>query len=247
MTSRERAEPAVATAAVDVSGLGKRFGRGSGLSRLASRSKRTPVQALDGVSFEVGPGELVAVVGANGSGKSTLLRILATVLLPSEGSARVGGFDAVACELEVRRRVALVAGDDRSFNLRLSGRDNLAFFAALHGRRPEGPAVEDALARVGLAPVAGDTYATYSSGMRQRLALARGLLACAAVLLLDEPFRALDEQSSRLVVDLIGAHVAGGGAALVATHHLEEMEGAWHRVLHLDAGRLVDDQVVGRR
>lgn len=200
--------------------------------------------ALDGVTVSVPSGTVCALVGRNGSGKSTLLRVLATLVLPDGGSALVEGHDVVDDDVAVRRCVALVTADDRSFSLRLTGRENLELFAGLHG--VPGDAVGEVLARVDLAGAAGDVYATYSSGMRQRLALARALLTQPSVLLLDEPFRALDEVSADTLRSVIAAAAEGGATVLVATHHLEELGGRCDRAVRLEAGRVVaDDDLAG--
>jgi ABC-2 type transport system ATP-binding protein len=230
--------------ALDVDRLTKRFGARSTLSRLAGRApRRHGLTALDGITFSVAAGELVALVGPNGSGKSTLLRVLSTLLAPDAGTARVLGHDVVTDPVAVRRAATLVAAEDRSFSLRLTGRENLQFFAALHGRRGAAldPAVDAALERVALADVAGDAYGTYSTGMRQRLAIARGLVAGVEVLLLDEPFRGLDEASSAALAAILCARAAEGGTVVVATHHLDELGHPWDRVLALESGRLVPD------
>jgi len=200
--------------------------------------------ALDDVSLRVGAGEVCALVGHNGSGKSTLLRVLATLVLPDAGTARVAGHDVVAADVEVRRRVGLVVADDRSFSLRLTGRENLELYAALHGC---GAGVIDrALEQVALVGAGDDVYATYSSGMRQRLALARGLMTEPEVLLLDEPFRALDDESSDALRAAVDAAVSDGATVVVATHHLDELGERCDRVVRLEAGRVIEDRVVGR-
>jgi ABC-type multidrug transport system ATPase subunit len=210
------------------------------LTRIAGRAARqAEISALDGVTMGVGPGEVCALVGHNGSGKSTLLRTLATLVLPDAGSASVDGCDVVAEDVEVRRRVSLVTADDRSFSMRLTGRENLEFFAGLYGT-PVG-ALAGALEQVGLADAAADVYATYSSGMRQRLALARGLMTKPAVLLLDEPFRALDEASADALREAVAAAAGDGSTVLVATHHLDELAGLCQRVVQLEAGRVTYD------
>jgi ABC-2 type transport system ATP-binding protein len=187
----------------------------------------------------VDDGELVAVAGRNGSGKSTLLRLLATLVEPTSGEATVAGVDLRRDAVQARARLAFVAADDRSFHWRLTGAENLAFFAALHG--VTNGAVGVALARVGLDGAADDAYSTYSTGMRQRLAVARALLGWPAVLLLDEPFRALDAESSGVLCHVLGEAVERGASVLVATHHLEELGSLTNRAIVLEAGRLVHD------
>jgi ABC-2 type transport system ATP-binding protein len=225
---------------IETSDLTKRFGRGSLLTRIAGRAaRRESVTALDGVTVSVAAGDVCALVGHNGSGKSTMLRVLASLVLPDGGSARVAGHDVVADDVAVRRRTALVVADDRSFSLRLTGRENLEFFAGLHGA-PHA-AVGESLTRVALDDAADDVYATYSSGMRQRLALARGLLGQPSVLLLDEPFRALDEVSSDSLRGVIADATSEGITVLVATHHTDELAGLCDQVVELVDGRVTYD------
>jgi ABC-2 type transport system ATP-binding protein len=223
--------------AITADGLTKTFEPSSGLSRLVRRSPRTvAVRALVDVGFTVGSGETVALTGRNGSGKSTLLRILASLVTPSSGTATVAGVSVV--DPTVRRQLALAQTDDRAFSQRLSGRENLEFFAALHDADDR---VDEVLDMVGLTAVAGDGFATYSTGMRQRLALARALLPRAPVLLLDEPFRALDRDGAGRVQAIVEEESARGTTVLVATHDLTELDGLWTRELSLDDGRLVKD------
>jgi ABC-2 type transport system ATP-binding protein len=233
--------------AVEARELGKGFHGGSRLGRILGRpTRRTPIEALGSLSFSLAPQELVALVGPNGAGKSTLLRILATLLLPDSGGARVAGHDVIRDDVRVRRCVAFVGGDDRSSSLRLSGRENLEFVAALHGvdRSDRHGRVATALDAVGLTAAADDAYSSYSTGMRQRLGIARALVTDASVLLLDEPFRALDAESAGRLRRTLADVRARGATVLVATHHLDELEGEWDRVLALEGGRLVYDGTV---
>jgi len=170
------------------------------------------------------------VMGPNGAGKSTLLRILAGLIEPSSGVARVEG------------SVAFVVADERSFSWRLSGRHNLDFFASLHGfvgadaRRR----VCDALARAQLTDDADRPYREYSTGMRQRLALARGLLADADVFLLDEPTRGVDPEAAHVLRRFIRDELVGraGRTVLLATHDLHEARELAARVAVLREGRI---------
>jgi len=200
-----------------------------------------PVVALRGVDLEVGAGEIVALLGPNGAGKSTLIRVMATVVAPDRGTVLVDGVDAVTHPRQARARLGVALSDERSFFWRLTGRQNLEFFAALHGmgRRRQAAAVTEALAAVTLSDVADRRVDRYSSGMRARLGIARGLLGSPSVLLLDEPTRSVDPISTitvrTVVTNLARNH---GTAVLVATHDLHEAAAMADRVMILAAGRV---------
>jgi ABC-2 type transport system ATP-binding protein len=227
---------------VSVAGLGKVYRPAVRFREmLRGRFAGDPVTALAEVSFEARPGDIVAVLGETGAGKSTLLKCLAGILAPSSGRAVVSGHDIRRAGSALRRDARYVAGDARSFSWRLSGRANLEFFAALHGYgRPEARRkVGELLERVGLdEAAAGRRVAEYSSGMRQRLALARGFLGEPRVLLLDEPTSGLDPRAARAQRQLLRAHAGEGRTLLVATHLLEEARELGTRTLVLQRGRV---------
>ena len=212
---------------------------------LRGRLLGKPLPALSDVSFSVAPGEIVCVMGPNGAGKSTLVRILGGLLLPSSGTARVAGVDARTAGAAFRRRVAFVVGDERSFHFRVSGRGNLHYFAALHGLpAPEARRRSAALLeRVGLAQAADRFYREYSRGMRQRLALARGLLADPEVLLLDEPTLGLDPRGARDLRVFLRDEVIRKPrrTAIVCSNDPSEARALADRVLFLEGGRLHAD------
>jgi ABC-2 type transport system ATP-binding protein len=202
--------------------------------------------ALRGVDLEVPWGAIVALLGANGAGKSTLLRILGTTVLPSRGRAAVAGNDVVAHPAAARRCLGLVLGEERSWYWRLSGRDNLEFFAALQGlRRSDARArAGELLAEVGLAEAADRRFDRYSSGMRARLSLARALLCEPPVLLLDEPTRTMDPVAASAFRGEVRRQAAAGRAILFATHDLHEAAAIASRVVVMADGRvaaIVDD------
>lgn len=199
--------------------------------------------ALDGVTFEVHAGESVAIVGANGTGKSTLLRILATLLLPTRGRARIAGLDVSHKPREARRIFGYHAGSDRGFYARLTGRENLRFFGRLQGLF--GKEIEQRTERLaghlGLAAGLDRQVRLLSTGTVQRLSLARALFHSPRVLLLDEPTRSLDalvgaEFRRYLRRDVIER---GGATLLFASHTLAEVEQLADRVAILDAGKLL--------
>jgi ABC-2 type transport system ATP-binding protein len=235
-----------AAPAVVTEGLGKVFLPPAGLGEmLRGRFYGKPLEALSQVTFSVAVGEVVCVMGPNGAGKSTLVRILGGLLLPSAGSARVSGVDVVTGGAAFRRKVAFVVSDERSFHYRVSGRANLHYFAALHGlsageaRRRAGALLE----RVGLGDAADRRYREYSRGMRQRLALARGLLADPEVLLLDEPTLGLDPRGARDLRAFLREQVirTPGRTAIVCSNDPTEVRALGDRVLFLEGGRLHAD------
>ena len=203
------------------------------------RLRRPPVVALSGVDLTVAQGELCGLAGPNGAGKSTLLRAIAGLLLPGEGEVRVCG------KPPRQPAVAYAVSGDRSHFWRLSGRENLHFFASLHGM--SGPArtdrVREVLAVVELGSAADRPVREYSTGMRQRLSLARGLLGRPQVLLLDEPTRGLDPRSTERIRTFVADELVGrqGVTVLLATHDASEMRELCPRVVLLAEGRVRAD------
>jgi heme ABC exporter ATP-binding subunit CcmA len=167
------------------------------------------------VDLDVAVGESLLIRGPNGAGKSTLLRLIATAISPTYGSGRVLGFDLVRDRDQIRRRTELLGHRTRLYE-DLSAAENLRFACALHGADPSG--VGPALARVGLAGDSGDRVRTYSQGMRQRVAVARALVRRPDLLLLDEPYAGLDEESKDVVDEAIAEAGARGATVLLATH-----------------------------
>jgi ABC-2 type transport system ATP-binding protein len=238
-------------AAVSVEKLGKIFHPPAGTrDLLRGRLFLDPVRALEDVTFDVAPGEIVCMMGPNGAGKSTLARILGGLLLPSSGRATIAGHDAAAGAPALRRSVSFVVGDERSFHYGVSGRENLRYFAALHGLdagTARGRAGE-LLERVGLGAAADRRYREYSRGMRQRLAVARGLLGDPEVLLLDEPTLGLDPVGARdLRAFLRDDMIRGAGrTALVCSNDPAEARAVADRVLYIRDGRLVGESSPAR-
>jgi heme exporter protein A len=205
---------------LDVRGLGKRFGTR---------------WVLRGVTLEVQRGHAVGLMGSNGSGKSTVLRILATLLKPNAGTAAIDGFDLVREASAVRGRVGYLAHTPGLYD-DLTARENLAFAADMLGLSHA--AVQESLARVGLAAVANERVRGFSAGMQRRLALARLGLRRPAVLLLDEPYSNLDEEGVALMNALITETVRSGGVALVALHELAPARTVLQRTVRLVDGRI---------
>ena len=227
--------------AVKTRDLCKRYVPAAPLSALLrGRWRGDPVAALCEVSLDVQAGEALGLVGENGAGKTTLLRILAGLLLPTSGEARVMDQDVRGATAAFRARVGLLGSEDRGFSFRLTGRQNLSFFAALHGF--SGRAAHDRVARmierVGLGDAADRRAGTYSTGMRARLSLARGLLGDPEVLLADEPTRGLDPRAAIEFRALLAGWASQGRALIVATHDLAEARTLCSRVAVMAGGRV---------
>ncbi|MGH8791775.1 MAG: ABC transporter ATP-binding protein [Stackebrandtia sp.] len=201
------------------------------------------VTALSAVSLTVEHGEILALLGANGAGKTTLTKILATLLLPTSGTARVLGMDVARDERRIRAETSVIFGGDRGLYRQLTGYDNLRYFAVLNGVKRSGlrRKLRDALEQVGLAEVADRQVQTFSKGMKQRLHIAIGLINKSRILLLDEPTVGLDPVEARRLRDTIGALRADGSTILLTSHQLLDVEQLADRVAFLDQGAITCD------
>jgi ABC-2 type transport system ATP-binding protein len=209
--------------------LEKFFVKKRSLKELATKPFGTPdrIEALRGIDLHVKGGEIFGLLGPNGAGKTTLVKILSCLVLPDRGRAVVGGQD-VRHENKVKPMIGLVHSDERSFYWRLTGRENLRFFARLYdvpGSRIASR-IDELLRRVDLIADADRRFSDYSSGMKQRFAIARALLHDPPILLMDEPTRSLDPASSLALRAFIRDELKGrdGKTILLATHNLREAE-----------------------
>lgn len=200
------------------------------------------VAALREVSVTVREGEFFGLLGANGAGKTTLMKVIATLMLPDAGRVSVAGADAVRDPIAVRGSVALSLASERGLYWRLSARENLRVFAVLSGV-PDvevSSRIEEALGAVGLGDTGLRMVSEFSSGMVQRLLIARALLARPRVLLLDEPTRSLDPITARDFRAFLRRELTNRGCAvLLATHNADEAFDLCDRVAVLERGRVL--------
>ena len=196
------------------------------------------VRALDGVSLEVRPGEVHALLGPNGAGKTTLLRLLTGLATPTDGYVGVLGRNAAASRGDLQSRVGFVPSGDRTFYERLSGEENLLFFARMHGmrRRAGRERARELLEQVDLGAAARRPVSTYSHGMQKRLSVARALLTAPPVLLVDEATHDLDPEGAERIRALVAELAGRGTAVLWATQRVDEIRGFADRVTLLDRG-----------
>jgi heme exporter protein A len=210
-------------AVVETRGLGKSYGLNPVLREVELR-------------LEVGQGAFI--VGGNGSGKSTLLRMLAGLEAPTSGSALIFGQDSRRLGAMYRRRIGLLAHQSFLYP-NLTAHENLEFYCELYGLREVPALVREWLARVGLEPYADARAGTFSRGMEQRLAAARALIHRPELVLLDEPFAALDVEGTKIVASLIREAIERGAAVLASAHRRAEIEGVSFDTFEIVRGRVV--------
>lgn len=238
------AQGTAARPAIELRAVSKRFAvpRGWREAMRAPREARWKT-ALDALSLDVPEGACYGVLGPNGAGKTTLFRVLSGTVLPDAGTVRVAGIDALADPARVRTALAPASNDERTLLWRLDARGNLELYAALRGLAGAAARarIDEALDAVGLADAGRARVATYSSGMRQRLLVARALLAHPRILLLDEPTRSLDPLAARSLRAFVRTELVErrGCTVVLATHDTEEALDVCDAVAVLDRGRVV--------
>lgn len=227
---------------VRVQGLTKVFTHERSFSQLLRGEAPGSNTAVGNVSFEIADGEVFGLVGPNGAGKTTLLRMLSTLIVPTSGQASVAGLDVQKNAAAVRQRIGMVASNERSFFWRLTGRQNLRFFADLY-HLPTAEAqrwIGELLELLDLSGVADQRFESYSTGTKQRFAIARGLMHKPQVLFMDEPTKGVDPKSSADIIALIRDRVVSRArqTVIITTHNLREIEQLCQRTLIMEQGRV---------
>ena len=217
------------------------------LRRVYSSSKgifkktRNNVEAVKGISFDVEHGELFGLVGPNGAGKTTTIKMLTTLLTPTSGTAKVLGFDIVRDVTRIRRSIGIIFGGERGLYYRVSGRENLRYFADLYGvpYAQREKRISDLLVMVGLADRADERVEAYSRGMKQRLHIAKGLINDPKLIFMDEPTIGLDPEAARETRGMIKGLIEKGKTILLTTHYMFEADELCHRIGVISGGNIV--------
>jgi len=212
----------------------------AGLRKVFVDPKRGRVEALSGLDLACRQGEIFGLLGPNGAGKTTTLRVLATLLAPTSGTARVDGIDVAADPLEVRRRIGFLSGTTGLYP-RLTPRETLAYFGKLHGIEPGelGRRIDAMLDRFGMREYADARCESLSTGQKQKVSIARAVLHDPPVLILDEPTTGLDVLASASMIEFIESRRAAGTCVLFSTHVLSEAERLCDRIGIIFRGRLL--------
>jgi len=211
-----------------------------GLRKVFVDPKRGRVEALCGLDLECRQGEIFGLLGPNGAGKTTTLRVLATLLAPTSGTARVAGVDVAADPLEVRRRIGFLSGTTGLYP-RLTPRETLAYFGKLHGLAPAelDRRIDAMLDRFGMREYADARCESLSTGQKQKVSISRAVLHDPPVLILDEPTSGLDVLASAAMIEFVESRRAAGTCVLFSTHVLSEAERLCDRIGIIFRGRLL--------
>jgi ABC-2 type transport system ATP-binding protein len=213
------------------------------IKQALGRPIKPPVQALDSISLTIEQGEIFGLIGRNGAGKTTLAKIIATLVQPTAGHARVCGFDTTRQEIEVRARIGLASAEERNSYWRLTAEQNLLFFARLYGMtdREANLRISELFEQLDLGEMAKRRFGELSTGNKQRVAVARALLMNPPLLLLDEPTRSLDPLAAVRLRSLIRSLVKQTPPTTVflTSHNLSEVEELCSRVAVISRGKIV--------
>ncbi len=213
--------------------------RKKGLQYLFQKKEQIP--AVKNVSFTIEPGEIFGLLGPNGAGKTTTIKMLSTLLEPTAGRAIINGYDLAERPAKVRETLGTVLTGERSIYWKLTGRENLIYFGTLYGlsRQKAKEGAQQLLDRLELTDRADELVESYSSGMKQRIALGKALIFDPPILLLDEPTVGLDPQSAHKVRELIEEIRDEGRTILLTTHYMQEADRLCDRVAIIDNGEII--------
>jgi ABC-2 type transport system ATP-binding protein len=225
---------------IETHDLTKKFTSSKGLIDLLNFSKRKEIIAIKDVNLKIKKGELFGILGPNGAGKTTLIKVLCTLILPTAGSASINGYDIIREEIQARSSLGYVTGDERSFYWRLTGRQNLEFFAGLNNIHNARTKVDEVFDFVELADKADDKFNTYSAGMKQKMAIARGLINDPEILFMDEPTSSLDPIAAQHLRTFIKEKLVEEQKKTIflSTHNLDEAEHMCDRIAIMDRARI---------
>ena len=193
------------------------------------------IKAVDGITFEVSPGEVMGFLGPNGAGKSTTIKMLTGMLVPRDGKATLLGMDVKKHRKDIQQRIG-ICFEEKNLYLNMTAEENLKFFARLFGIKGYTP--QQALERVGLSSRDNERVKKYSKGMRQRLMIARALVNTPDILFLDEPTDGLDPVSSRAIRTIIKEEADRGAAVFLTTHDMSEADLLSNRVAFINEGKI---------
>lgn len=217
------------------------FGLTKGFWQRKGFFKKARITALDNVSIEINKGQIFGLLGPNGAGKTTLIKILSTLISPDRGNALVNGYP-LKDQIRIKSCIGLIVNNERSFYGRLTGRQNLEFYGTLHNlpwwllRKR----MDELLAFVGLNKVADIWYQYYSTGMKQRLTIARGLLHNPNILLMDEPTKGLDPKATQQLLDFVKTKLSHeqNKTIVITTHLIHEAEMICNKIAIMDEGKI---------
>lgn len=199
------------------------------------------VTAVDNVSFEVNPGEIIGLLGENGAGKTTTLRMLATMLKPTSGNATIDGYNIIDNPNKIRERIGILFGGDVALYDRLTGRENMIYFAKLNGMSDleANQAVNKIASELEMSDYIDRPVGKYSRGMKQKVSLARSIIHQPDVMLFDEPSTGLDVLSSKLIHDFILKCKKDNKAIVFSSHNMYETEKLCDRIIIIHKGKIV--------
>lgn len=228
---------------IETINLSKRFYPAKNLKQLVFNAlgKASSILAVDRVNLRIKQGELFMLVGPNGAGKTTLIKILSGLILPTDGIARVNSFDIIRDEMKIKDSTGLLTGEERSFYWRLTGRENLNFFACLYNltREKREQRISELTELLGIDQP-DRRFQEYSTGMKQRLAIARSLLNDPQIIFMDEPTKNLDPLAAEDLRGFIKKELVGAKRKTVmfCTHNLAEAQALGTRIAIMDMGRI---------